>query len=96
MGYVIVQDARKGESYGIQQLFLVDRKKSKRLWWTSDNPSIVLVYEKKEAADFAASRLRMNNARVISDNMAFANLDSQQNAIQQAEDEMDYSWEPIQ
>lgn len=61
--YGIIQDARKGK--GISTLALVDRQRSKRLWWTSDNANIAICYEKKSAAEFAAKRLRRNRARVV-------------------------------
>jgi len=62
----IVCNARKGHGLGIRYLALVDRKRSKRLWWTSDNANIALCYRKRNAAEFAASRLNKNSARVVS------------------------------
>lgn len=61
--YGIIQDARKGK--GISTLALVDRSLSKLLWWTSDNANIAICYESKPAAEYAAKRLRKNNARVV-------------------------------
>lgn len=60
--YGIICNARKGK--GISILALVDRGRSKRLWWTSDNANIAICYESKSAAEFAASRLTKNNVRV--------------------------------
>ncbi len=65
MSYAIICDARKGESLGIEVLALVDRSKSKRLWWTSDDAGIAIQYIKLDAARFACKRLRRNNARVV-------------------------------
>lgn len=59
----IICDARKGK--GISTLALVDRARSKRLWWTSDDANIAICYESKSAAEFAAGRLKKNNARVV-------------------------------
>ncbi len=59
----IICDARKGK--GIRTLALVDRSRSKRLWWTSDNANIAMCYRKRDAADFAAARLKKNRARVV-------------------------------
>ncbi len=63
--YGIVCDSRKGRAIGIRELALVDRARSTRLWWTSDNANIAICYEKKSAAEFAAGRLKKNNARVV-------------------------------
>ena len=36
MAYAILCDARKGSSLGVEKIALVDRKKTKSQWWTSD------------------------------------------------------------
>lgn len=64
-GYAVICDARMGESLGIETLALVDRTRTKSLWWTSDDWRIAICYRDKRAADFAAKRLRRNRARVI-------------------------------
>lgn len=64
-GFAIICEARAGDSLGIGILALVDRGKTKAAWWTSDNPSIAIRYEKPTAARFAARRLRFNRARVV-------------------------------
>lgn len=89
MSFAIIQDARKGASLGIQFLALVDRAKSRRHWWTSDNANIALCYRKKAAADFAAKRLKRNNARVVSFERAAAILRSQSQSITDAEEDGD-------
>jgi hypothetical protein len=63
--YSILCDARKGENLGIDYLGLVDRKITKRIWWTSDDANLLLRYHSQSAADFVAKRLRLNNARVV-------------------------------
>ena len=59
----IVCNARTGK--GIRKLALVDRSKSKRLWWTSDDPTIAIEYRSKNAAEFACSRLKHNRPSVV-------------------------------
>ena len=61
----VICDARKGRDLGVNYLALVDRGRSKALWWTSDNARIAISYSSREAAEFAASRLKMNRARVV-------------------------------
>ena len=62
-GYGIICRARAGK--GITRLALVDRTKTRRLWWTSDDPAIAICYESKSAAEFACSRLKKNSPRVV-------------------------------
>lgn len=46
MSYAIICEAQVGESLGIDHLGLVDRKKSKKKWWTSDNPNLLMEFKK--------------------------------------------------
>jgi len=62
-GYGIICRAKTGK--GITRLALVDRTKTRRLWWTSDDPAIALCYERKNAAEFACGRLKKNSPRVV-------------------------------
>ena len=64
--YCILCDARKGQTLGIHTLALVDRAKTKELWWTSDNINILLAYSNKEAAKKTCSKFKNNGARVVS------------------------------
>lgn len=75
--YAIICDARMGDSLGINTLALVDRKKSKKLWWTSDNVTLILGYKKRDAAVWASKRLKRNNARVVDYNAAMQIIASQ-------------------
>ena len=63
--YGIICNARKGKGLGVGVLALVDRSRSKRLWWTSDNANIAICYRSRSAADFAARRLKKNAVRVV-------------------------------
>jgi len=79
--YAIICDARKGKNLGIETLALVDRGKSKKLWWTSDQTDLILGYRKKSAAEFALSRLHLNNPRIVS-------LDEAERIIQEQRDDI--------
>lgn len=89
--YGIVCNARKGSSLAINTLALVDRSRSKRLWWTSDNANIAMCYRKKEAAEFAASRLKKNSARVIPFSNVQQILTMQARSISEAQREAEES-----
>lgn len=65
MTYAIVCRARAGRRLGIEVLMLVDRAKTRRLWWTSDDPTLAIRYRSEAAARFAAHRLRYNDAHVV-------------------------------
>ena len=92
MPYSILCDARKGENLGIDYLGLVDRKITKRTWWTSDDANLLLRYHSKSAADFVARRLRLNNARVVSSKYAVSVIDRQRRRIGIKVDDFDGSW----
>lgn len=81
MGYAILCDARAGEGLGIHTLALVDRSRSRRLWWTSDDWSIAINYRSRSAAEFAARRLHHNNARVVPFEAAMSMLREQAKEI---------------
>lgn len=60
--FVIIQDSRKDNT----TLMLVDRRKSKKYWWTHD---FSLAYRGCKAdMDKVASKLKNNNVRVVSYN----------------------------
>jgi hypothetical protein len=63
--YAIICDARKGHQLDIDVLALVDRKRCKSSWWTSDDFGLIMRFKKKSAALFSCKRLRKNNARVV-------------------------------
>lgn len=88
MTYAIIKRAYKGRRLGISTLALVDRAKSKKLWWTSDNPHIILDYKSKDAALFAAGRLRFGEVKVVHFSDAVALILDQ---IKSIDKERDYS-----
>lgn len=95
MAYAILCDARKGSSLGVEKIALVDRKKTKSQWWTSDQSQLILNYRKRSAADFACKRLKRNNPEVISYERAVKVVENQAKEIllTQAERESEEGWE---
>ena len=81
MGYAIICDARSGKRYGIDTLALVDRSKTKKRWWTSDCPELIMKFRKKSAADYSAKRMRKNNARVVAFDEAYEIITTQDETI---------------
>lgn len=80
-GWVVVRDADKGEELGIGFLAMVDRSKTKDSWWTSDDQSIMMVFNNRGAAIKSANRLRFGNARVVSHDYAKNIIEEQANSI---------------
>ncbi len=93
MSYSIICNARRGHNSGIKVLGLVDRAKCRSLWWTSDNPFLLLSYDSKSAAEFACSRLKRNSPRIVSTHIAEQTLRTQANEIDISSDEEDLSWD---
>lgn len=61
--YVVAQVPRKNKSV-VKLLYLVDRSRTKRFWWSHD-AEYAMVFDKKSAAEIQASRYRFNRARVL-------------------------------
>lgn len=64
-GWAVVRRADKGKEMGISLLALVDRKKEKKLWWISDDSSLIMKFNSKSAADFQCNKYRYGNPIVI-------------------------------
>lgn len=60
--YVVIQNSRRNRKV-MPTMYLVDRAKTKRMWW-SPASSFAMVFEKRSAAEFQAKRYRYNRARV--------------------------------
>lgn len=60
--YVVVQNSRRNKKV-MPTMYLVDRKITKRMWWSPDS-YYAMVFEKKSAAEYQAKRYKFNNARV--------------------------------
>lgn len=66
--YLIIQNSRKDNT----TLMLVDRRKSKKYWWTHD---FSLAYKgKKKDMENVAKKLRKNNVRLVSYETYFNSL----------------------
>ena len=68
--YVVVQTPRNKRV--MSKMFLVDRKITKRFWWSPDS-YYAMIFEKKEAAELQAKKYKYNNVRVkqITKDMAY-------------------------
>ena len=60
--YVVIQNSRRNKMV-MPTMYLVDRTKTKRMWW-SPASSFAMVFEKRTAAEYQAKRYRFNKARV--------------------------------
>lgn len=90
MGYAIICNARKGRNKGnkgIKFLALVDRDKSKNLWWVSDNPSLIIDFYKEETAIKTCKRLKLNKPRVVPYQHAVSIISRQGENLWEAEKE---------
>jgi len=81
MSYAVICDARTGKGAGISVLALVDRGKSRSMWWTSDDPRIVLNFHSLEAARATSRRLYYNRTRVVPYEDAINAIEEQANEI---------------
>jgi hypothetical protein len=90
MGYAIICDARTGDKFGISKLALVDRKLSKRYWWTSDTAALILNFLNLSAAEYCVRRLKKNNARIIDYEQAKIMIAQQNDAATNAQIEFDH------
>lgn len=86
--YSILCESQQGSELGVSVLGLVDRSKTKRLWWTSDEPALLLRYESREAAEYARQRLKHNSPRVVTSRYAEECLSGQRQCIVDAKGQM--------
>lgn len=84
--YSILCESQQGSELGVSVLGLVDRRKTKRLWWTSDDPALLLRYESREAAEYACKRLQHNTPRVVTSRYAEECLSGQRQCIADAKE----------
>ncbi len=61
--FVVVQTPRKRNKV-VKCLYLVDRSKTKRFWWSHD-AIYAMVFNDKTAAEFQANKYKYNNAEVV-------------------------------
>lgn len=69
--YVVVQNSRRNKRV-MPTMYLVDRAKTKHMWW-SPASSFAMVFDKQSAAEYQAKRYRYNKARVKQITLAMAN-----------------------
>ena len=60
--FVVIQNSRRKKNI-MPTMFLVDRHKTKSMWW-SPSSFLAMVFEKESAAKYQAKRYKYNNARV--------------------------------
>ena len=59
--FVVIQDSRRKKNI-MPTMFLVDRHKTKRMWW-SPSSFLAMVFDKESAAKYQAKKYKYNNAR---------------------------------
>ena len=67
--FAIICNARDDdgqEKYNINYLALVDRRKNKSLFWTSDDSSLIMRFNNKSAAEKVVARLKYNSPKIVS------------------------------
>ena len=60
--YVVIQNSRSNQKV-MPTMFLVDRNRTKRMWWSPDS-SYAMVFNSKDAAERQANKYRYNKPRV--------------------------------
>lgn len=71
--YVVVQNTRRNKNI-VSKLYLVDRTKTKRMWW-SPASIYAMIFEKKSAAEYQAKRYKYNKVRVKQITQEMANVE---------------------
>lgn len=71
--FVIIQNSRRKKNI-MPTMFLVDRHKTKRMWW-SPSSFLAMVFDKESAAKYQAKRYKYNNARVKKITPAMCNFE---------------------
>lgn len=97
MSYAILCNARSGRDLGIKVLALVDRRKSRKHWWTSDSIDLMLTFPTETAANKVLRNFKHNNARVVSYRNAAMAITGQRESIDATENNphvnMDRGWD---
>ena len=60
--YVVVQNTRRNKNI-VSKLYLVDRTKTKQMWW-SPASIYAMIFEKKSAAECQAKKYKYNKVRI--------------------------------
>lgn len=60
--FVIIQNSRRNKNI-MPTMYLVDRKKTKDMWW-SPSSFLAMIFENESAAKYQAKKYKYNNVRV--------------------------------
>lgn len=60
--YVVVQNTRRNKNI-VSELYLVDRTKTKQMWW-SPASIYAMIFEKKSADEYQAKKYKYNKVRI--------------------------------
>ena len=60
--YVVVQNTRRNKNI-VSKLYLVDRTKTKQMWW-SPASIYAMIFEKKSSAEYQAKKYKYNKVRI--------------------------------
>jgi len=74
-------------------LALVDRSKTTKRWWTSDDSSLILQINDVAAADRIAFSYKYNSPEVVSFEEAERLIDLQADMLAEEEAQADLSWD---
>jgi hypothetical protein len=83
--YAIICDARLGKTLGVKHLALVDRKLTRRMWWTTNSKALIAAFSDLKAAEEKAAQLAQNNARVVPHEKAQRMIEEQKLRIEELE-----------
>jgi hypothetical protein len=84
MSFAIVCEARKGQKLGITHLALVDRRKCKTEWWTSDKTSLIMKFATEAQAKVQLRRLKHNCPQILPYSVALEWISEQANEIEES------------
>lgn len=95
MSYAIICEARSGFELGITTLALVDRKKVRDSFWTSDSIHDIYEIKTKRKAKEILSKLHFNDPEIVSYKTARKIINDQNNEIihNQALSDMELGWD---
>ena len=84
MSFAIVCEARKGRKLGITHLALIDRRKCKDEWWTSDKTSLIMKFSTEAQAKVQLRRLKHNCPQILEYSMAVKWIGEQADKIEES------------
>ena len=63
--YGIISQAKKGQAIGLRHIALVDRRKTRDAWWTSQSAGLVMSFPSRAAAEARAAGISQGDPRVV-------------------------------